>query len=64
VARAWGAWAARSREATKRLLESQSTASFQDQLEAERGLIAAAAGTADFREGTTAFTEKRAARFA
>jgi 2-(1,2-epoxy-1,2-dihydrophenyl)acetyl-CoA isomerase len=64
VARTWGAWAARSREATKRLLESQSTASFQDQLEAERGLIAAAAGTADFQEGTTAFTEKRKARFA
>jgi 2-(1,2-epoxy-1,2-dihydrophenyl)acetyl-CoA isomerase len=64
VARQWGAWATRSREATKRLLESQSTASFQDQLEAERGLIATAAGTSDFKEGTTAFTEKRPARFA
>lgn len=64
VARTWGAWAARSREGTKRLLESQSTSSFADQLETERGLIAAAAGTADFKEGTTAFTEKRKARFA
>lgn len=64
VARAWGAWGVRSREGTKRLLESQSTSSFSDQLEAERGLIAAAAGTADFKEGTTAFTEKRKARFA
>jgi len=63
VARAWGHWAARSREATKRLLESQSTASFQDQLEAERGLIAAAAATSDFKEGTTAFVEKRQPRF-
>ena len=63
VARAWGAWGVRSREGTKRLLESQSTTSFADQLEAERGLIAAAAGTSDFREGTTAFTEKRKARF-
>jgi 2-(1,2-epoxy-1,2-dihydrophenyl)acetyl-CoA isomerase len=64
VARAWGAWGERSREGTKRLLESQSVNSFADQLEAERGLIAAAAGTADFKEGTTAFTEKRKARFA
>ncbi|MEA3166881.1 MAG: 2-(1,2-epoxy,2-dihydrophenyl)acetyl-CoA isomerase [Thermoplasmata archaeon] len=64
VARTWGAWSTRSREGTKRLLESQSTASFADQLETERGLIAAAAGTADFQEGTTAFTEKRKARFA
>lgn len=64
VARTWGAWAVRSREGTKRLLESQSTASFADQLEMERGLIAAAAGVADFKEGTTAFTEKRKPRFA
>jgi 2-(1,2-epoxy-1,2-dihydrophenyl)acetyl-CoA isomerase len=64
VARQWGSWAARSRESTKRLLESQSTTSFAEQLEAERGLIAAAAGTTDFKEGTTAFTEKRKARFA
>lgn len=63
VARRWGAWATRSREGTKRLLESQSTTSFADQLEAERGLIAAAAGTEDFKEGTSAFAEKRKARF-
>lgn len=63
VARTWGAWGVRSREGTKRLLESQSTASFADQLETERGLIAAAAASADFKEGTTAFTEKRKARF-
>lgn len=64
VARQWGAWAVRSREGTKRLLETQSSASFADQLETERGLIAAAAGTSDFKEGTTAFVEKRKARFA
>lgn len=63
VARTWGAWAMRSREGTKRLLEAQSTTSFADQLETERGLIAAAAGTTDFQEGTTAFTEKRKPRF-
>lgn len=63
VARQWGSWAARSREGTKRLLESQSGLSFADQLELERGLIAAAAGTSDFKEGTTAFTEKRKPRF-
>jgi 2-(1,2-epoxy-1,2-dihydrophenyl)acetyl-CoA isomerase len=63
VARTWGAWAVRSREGTKRLLEAQSVASFADQLETERGLIAAAAGTRDFAEGTTAFTEKRKAKF-
>lgn len=63
VAKTWGAWAARSRESTKRLLESQSQLSFEEQLEMERGLIAAASGTADFKEGVAAFMEKRKPRF-
>jgi 2-(1,2-epoxy-1,2-dihydrophenyl)acetyl-CoA isomerase len=64
VARHWGSWSAMSRESTKRLLESTLHNDFAAQLDAERGLIAAAAATPDFREGTTAFTEKRKARFA
>lgn len=64
LAKTWGAWAKRSREGTKRLLDAQSRLSFAEQLELERGLIAAAAGTKDFAEGVTAFTEKRKAKFA
>ncbi|MEA3190309.1 MAG: 2-(1,2-epoxy,2-dihydrophenyl)acetyl-CoA isomerase [Thermoplasmata archaeon] len=64
VARKWGAWSRLSRGSTKRLLESQAAASFAAQLDAERGLIAAAAGTADFVEGVAAFREKRQPRFA
>lgn len=63
VARQWGSWAAMSRESTKRLLETTLANDFAAQLDAERGLIAAAAGTRDFAEGTTAFTEKRKAKF-
>lgn len=63
VARAWGAWSVRSREGTKRLLGMQSNLSFEEQLEAERGLIAAAAGTADFKEGVASFLEKRKPKF-
>lgn len=63
-ARRWGAWAEASRSATKRLLGMQSHVDFASQLEAERGLIAAAAGTADFREGVAAFRGRREPRFA
>ncbi|HET6399692.1 MAG TPA: enoyl-CoA hydratase-related protein [Candidatus Thermoplasmatota archaeon] len=59
VARTFGAWARHSREATKRLLEAQSATGFAQQLDLERGLIAAAAGTRDFREGVQAFLAKR-----
>ncbi len=63
VARKWGSWAAMSRESTKRLLETTLANDFAAQLDAERGLIAAAAGTKDFAEGTTAFVQKRTPKF-
>ena len=63
VARTFGAWAHHSREATKRLLEAQSASTFQAQLDLERGQIAAAAGTADFRAGVEAFLAKRRPAF-
>lgn len=63
VARKWGAWSRLSRESTRRLLAAQANASFAAQLDAERGLIASAAGTADFAEGVAAFRGKRQPRF-
>ncbi len=59
----WGASAKMSRESTKRLLEASATNDFVAQLDMERGLIAAAAGTRDFAEGTAAFVEKRTPEF-
>ncbi|MGB1586261.1 MAG: enoyl-CoA hydratase/isomerase family protein [Thermoplasmatota archaeon] len=64
LARRWGRWAAHSRESTKRLLEASLSNDFVAQLDMERGLIAAAAGTTDFREGVAAFIEKRKPDFA
>lgn len=63
VAREWGHWGAMSRESTKRLLEATVKNDFASHLDLERGLIAAAAGTADFAEGTQAFVAKRKATF-
>jgi len=63
VAREWGAWSRWSKESTKRLLDAQSTNTFEGQLDLERGLIAAAAGTKEFKEGVAAFMEKRKAKF-
>ncbi|MES2154908.1 MAG: enoyl-CoA hydratase/isomerase family protein [bacterium] len=64
LARTWGAWAAHSRGATKRLLAASENHDFGTQLDLERGLIAAAAGTKDFAEGVTAFRGKREPKFA
>ena len=47
----------------KRLVHRAPTASFDDQLDAEREAFMAAAGTADFHEGVAAFFERRPARF-
>lgn len=49
--------------AVKRLVGDAATASFDSQLDAERASFVERAGTADFREGIAAFTEKRAPRF-
>lgn len=62
-ARRIGAWATHSRAATKRLLECTLHTDLGTQLELERGLIAAAGATADFREGVAAFLGKRAPNF-
>lgn len=59
VARTWAAWGAHARGATKRLLSASQFTDFDTQLELERGLIAAAAGTQDFAEGVAAFRAKR-----
>jgi len=48
---------------TKRLFDHADTATLDEQLEMEAQLQAAAAQTSDFREGVTAFIEKRPPRF-
>lgn len=49
--------------AVKRLVWQAERVGFDEQLEAERNAFMAAAMTADFREGITAFFERRTARF-
>ncbi len=47
----------------RRLIDAATTSPLAAQLEAERAGFIATAATADFREGTSAFLEKRKARF-
>src|SRR5690606_23935648 len=47
----------------KALLAASSTNDFAAQLDAERAAFASCAVTGDFREGVSAFVEKRPARF-
>ncbi len=63
LARRWGAWARHSRGSTKRLLDAQHSNDLETHLDLERGLIAAAGSTADFKEGVAAFHDKRKPSF-
>ena len=59
MARRWSRWSAHFREATKHLLDVQSTQDLEQQLDHERLLIKAAGTTAGFIEGVDAFLSKR-----
>lgn len=63
VARQWGTWAKHSRESTKRLLDAAHSNDLEAHLDLERGLIAAAGSTHDFREGVRAFLGKQRPAF-
>lgn len=63
LCRRWSRWAPHSVESTKRLLGASHHNDLATQLDLERGLIAGAGGTADFREGVAAFLEKRSPAF-
>src|SRR4051812_45135313 len=62
-AAAYAALPTRAVGLTKHLFEHAATATLDDQLELEAKLQTEAARTDDFREGVTAFLEKRPARF-
>ena len=62
-ARKWSQWGNHTKEATKHLLDVQSVQDFETHLKHERTLIEAAGTTDAFREGVTAFIEKRQPNF-
>jgi 2-(1,2-epoxy-1,2-dihydrophenyl)acetyl-CoA isomerase len=59
----WSQWGNHTKEATKHLLDVQSVQDFETHLKHERTLIEAAGTTDAFKEGVTAFIEKRKPRF-
>jgi fatty-acyl-CoA synthase len=63
LAKRWSSWGAHSKESIKHLLDVQSINDFETHLKHERTLIEAAGQTAEFKEGVSAFLEKREAKF-
>jgi len=63
VAQKCSSWGMHSKEATKHLLDVQSVNDFETHLMHERTLIEAAGTTNDFKEGVSAFLEKRKPKF-
>jgi 2-(1,2-epoxy-1,2-dihydrophenyl)acetyl-CoA isomerase len=59
----WSQWGNHTKEATKHLLDVQSVQDFETHLKHERTLIEAAGTTDAFKEGVTAFIEKRKPNF-
>jgi 2-(1,2-epoxy-1,2-dihydrophenyl)acetyl-CoA isomerase len=59
----WSQWGNHTKEATKHLLDVQSVQDFETHLKHERTLIEAAGTTDAFKEGVTAFIEKRKPHF-
>ncbi len=59
----WSQWGDHTKEATKHLLDVQSVQDFETHLKHERTLIEAAGTTKAFKEGVTAFIEKRRPKF-
>ena len=59
LARKWSRWSDHTRESTKHLLDSSHDNDFEEHLHHERVLIKAAGCTAEFKEGVSAFLEKR-----
>ncbi|MGY8701216.1 MAG: enoyl-CoA hydratase/isomerase family protein [Candidatus Poseidoniales archaeon] len=63
IAKQWSQWGNHTREATKHLIDVQTSQELDSHLNHERLLIEAAGTTADFREGVDAFLNKRPANF-
>lgn len=63
LAKRWSQWGPHTKEATKHLLNVQSQNDFETHLKHERTLIEAAGTTAEFKEGVTAFLDKRKPQF-
>lgn len=63
IARNWSKWQAHTKEATKHLLDVAFENDFKKHLDHERTLIEASGITDGFKEGVTAFLEKRKPNF-